>query len=121
MVDKLFIVQLQTQAPSPPGPPASPAPTLNPLPPPPEGWLEQVLAFIYTFAHWVGSLIVGLVESIIPLQTPQKLVDPIGYLALLTVFLVVAEVAKKVVWGVVVVGWLLIGIRIVLEVLQKPS
>ena len=115
MVDYVLRVQAQTQPPSTPAPPVSPA---N-LPTAPEGWLEQFLAFIYTIAHWVGGLIVGLVENIIPLQTPANLVDPIGYLALLTVFLVVAEVAKKVVWGIVVVGWLLIGVRVALEVLQK--
>ena len=115
MFDYLLRVQVQSQAPS---APASPAPPAN-LPPVAEGWLDQFLAFIYTIAHWVGGLIVGLVENIIPLQTPANLVDPIGYLALLTVFLVVAEVAKKVVWGIVVVGWLLIGVRVALEVLQK--
>jgi len=115
VLDYLFRVQVQLQAPSPPALPASPA---N-LPPPPEGWLDQFLAFIYTIAHWIGGLIVGLVENIIPLQTPASLIDPIGYLALLTVFLIVAEVAKKVVWGVVVVGWILIGVRVALEVFQK--
>ena len=89
------------------------------LPPAAESWLDQLLAFIYTIAHWVGGLIVSLVENIIPLQTPATLVDPIGYLVLLTVFLIVAEVAKKVVWGVVVVGWILIGVRVALEVLDK--
>jgi hypothetical protein len=113
--DYLLRVQVQPQAPSTPALPASPA---N-LPPPPEGWLEQLLAFIYTIAHWVGGLIVGLVENIISLPTPANLVDPIGYLALLTVLLIVSEVAKKVVWGIVVVGWLLIGVRVALEVFQK--
>jgi hypothetical protein len=112
--DYLFRVQAQPQAPSSPAPPASPANL-----PPPEGWLDQFLAFVYTIAHWAGELIVGLVENIIPLQTPANLVDPIGYLALLTVFLIVAEVAKKVTWGVVVVGWILIGVRVALEVFQK--
>ena len=114
MFDYLFRVQAQPQAPSSPAPPASPA-NLSP----PDGWLDQFLAFIYTLAHWAGELIVGLVENIIPLQTPANLVDPTGYLALLTVFLIVAEVAKKVVWGVVVVGWILIGVRVALEVFQK--
>jgi hypothetical protein len=113
--DYLFRVQVQPQAPSPPALPVSPA---N-LSPPTEGWLDQFLAFIYTIAHWAGGLIVGLVEDIIPLQTPANLVDPIGYLALLTVLLIVAEVAKKVVWGVVVVGWILIGVRVALEVFQN--
>jgi hypothetical protein len=113
--DYLLRVQGHLQAPSTPTPPPSPAH----LPAAPEGWLDQFLAFIYTMAHWVGGLIVGLVENIIPLQTPANLIDPIGYLALLTVFLIVAEVAKKVVWGIVVVGWILIGVRVTLEVLQK--
>ena len=115
MFDCLFRLQVQPQAPSPPALPVSPA---N-LSPPTEGWLDQFLAFIYTIAHWAGGLIVGLVEDIIPLQTPANLVDPIGYLALLTVLLIVAEVAKKVVWGVVVIGWILIGVRVALEVFQK--
>ncbi len=93
----------------------------GPPPVPPEGWLDQLLTFIYTLAHWVGGMIVGLVEEIVPLQTPSQLIDPIGYLTLLTVLLLVAQIAKKLVWGIVVVGWILIGIRIVLEILQKQA
>lgn len=110
--------QLQT---SPPSVPAVPSNLPSPPPAPPEGWLEQFLAFTYTLAHWVGGLIVRLVENIVPLHTPSQLVDPIGYLTLLTVLLLVSQVAKKLVWGIVVVGWILIGIRIVLEILQEQS
>jgi hypothetical protein len=67
----------------------------------------------------MGALIVHLVESIVPLQTPAQLVDPIGYLALLTILLLVAQIAKKLVWYVVVAGWILIGIRVLLEILEK--
>ena len=111
-----WMPQLQT-----PTPAAPPLPSNLPSSPPapPEGWLEQLLAFTYTLAHWIGALIVHLVESIVPLQTPAQLVDPIGYLALLTVLLLVAQIAKKLVWYVVVVGWLLIGIRVLLEILEK--
>jgi hypothetical protein len=73
---------------------------------------------MYTLAHWVGDLIVGQVNNIVPLQTPGQLVDPIGYLTLLTVLLLISQIAKKLVWGVVVVGWVLIAIRIVLEILK---
>jgi hypothetical protein len=88
-------------------------------PAPPEGWLDQLLAFIYTLAHWLGDLIVGQVSTIVPLRTPEQLIDPIGYLILLTVLLLVAQIAKKLVWGVVVVGWVLIAIRILLEILEQ--
>ncbi len=113
-----WMPQLQTPTPTP-----TPVPGGLPSPPPvpPEGWLDQFLAFIYTLAHWVGGLIVELVENIVPLQTPEQLVDPIGYLTLLTILLLVSQIAKKVVWGVVVVGWILIGIRIVLEILEKQT
>ena len=106
----------QLQAPTPAAPPAP-----GPPPTPPEGWLEQLLAFTYTLAHWIGGLIVHVVESIVPLQTPAQLVDPIGYLALLTILLLVAQIAKKLVWYVVVVGWVLIGVRVLLEILPKSS
>lgn len=112
----LWMLRLQT--PPPAGPPV-PNHLPSPPPPPPAGWLDQFLAFIYTLAHWIGQGIVALVEHIVPLQTPAQLVDPIGYLALLTLLLLVSEVAKKLVWGVVVVGWVLIGIRIALEILEK--
>ncbi|MCP4409172.1 MAG: hypothetical protein GY807_15725 [Gammaproteobacteria bacterium] len=84
-------------------------------PVPPEGFVDQLLAFIYTSAHWLGGLIVQLLEQIIPLQGPEKLIDPIGYLALLTIFLIVAEVAKKITWLVVLVGWVLIVARVFME------
>lgn len=111
-----WMPQLQTP---PPAAPSVPGHLPSSPPAPPEGWLDQFLAFIYTLAHWVGGFIVELVENIVPLQTPGQLVDPIGYLTLLTILLLVSEIAKKVVWGVVVVGWVLIGIRIVLEILEK--
>lgn len=109
-----LMAQAQPTVPTVPAIPGAP-------PVPPEGWVDQLLAFIYTFAHWLGGLIVKLVEEIVPLQTPGQLVDPIGYLALLTILLLVAQIAKKLVWGIVVVGWILIGIRIVLEILQKQA
>lgn len=103
----------------PPSVPSVPSRLPSPPPAPPEGWLDQFLTFIYTLAHWIGGLIVELVGHIVPLQTLDSLVDPIGYLTLLTVFLLVSEIAKKLVWGVVVVGWVLIGIRMILEILQQ--
>lgn len=88
-----------------------------------DGFLDQLLAFMYTLAHWAGQLIVAGLNALLDSQasgTLDSLVDPIGYLALLTVFLIIAEVAKKVTWIVVVVGWILITVRVVLEVLQQP-
>ncbi len=113
-----WMPQLQTP---PTGAPPVPGNLPSSLPVPPEGWLNQFLTYIDTLAKLVGGVIVKLVESIVPLQNSEQLVVPIGYLTLLTVFLLVSEIAKKLVWGVVVVGWVLIGIRIILEILEKQS
>lgn len=121
------ITLAQAQPTSPPVATTSPsAETLSSIPAVPteaaDGFLDQLLAFTYTLAHWAGQLIVAGLNALLDLQASgalDSLVDPIGYLALLTVFLIVAEVAKKITWIVVVVGWVLITVRVVLEVLQQ--
>jgi hypothetical protein len=79
--------------------------------------LSQILTFLYSLAHYVGLVVVYLLGIILPTaKLPGDLADPIGYLALLTAFVILAQVAKKVTWIVVIVGWALIVIRIVLVV-----
>jgi len=116
-----FYLAQATPPPPPDVPPAAPpAPPAAP-PPAPDGLFDQLLAFIYTLAHWLGWLIVQGLNQILPLPASETLTDPIGFLALLTLFLVVAEIAKKIAWIIVVVGWVLIVIRIALEVMQQPQ
>lgn len=80
--------------------------------------LSAVLTFLYSIAHYAGMLVVYLLGRILPAaRVPTDLVDPIGYLALLTVFLAVVQVAKKLAWAIVVVGWILILVRILLGLL----
>ncbi len=77
--------------------------------------LSAVLTFLYSIAHYVGLLVVYLLGQVLPTaRVPADLVDPIGYLALLTAFLILVQVAKKVAWIVVLVGWALILVRIFL-------
>lgn len=81
-------------------------------------WLDQALTFIYTIAHWLGQLIVGLVNSLLPALISEDLVDPIGYLALLTIVLVligIFEVLRKAMYWIVGLGWLLIVVRIIVD------
>ncbi len=79
-----------------------------------EDILTNVLAFIYTIGHWIGEKIVGLIQSVAGIIIPQSIVDAIGMLVILTIFLAIAEVAKKAIWIVVAVGWVLIIVRIVI-------
>ncbi len=81
-------------------------------------WKEIVsglLTYLYSIAHYVGMVIVYLLGRVLPAaKVPTDLVDPIGYLALLTAFLILVSVAKKIAWILVVVAWALIVVRIAL-------
>lgn len=81
--------------------------------------IDQLLAFIYSLGHLIGEGIVRLLNTILPSMTvPSELVDPIGLLAILTIFLAVATIAKKLVWIVVIAGWVLILIRLIIVIIQ---
>lgn len=81
--------------------------------------LDQFLTFIYSLAHWFGSIISQAIGSILNYALPPELIDPLGFLVILTLFLAIAEIAKKLAWLVIVVGWILIILRIVIEVLDR--
>ena len=77
--------------------------------------LSAILTFLYSVAHYVGLLVVYLLAKILPVaKVPTDLVDPIGYLALLTAFLILVQVAKKLAWIIIFIGWALILVRICL-------
>jgi uncharacterized membrane protein YecN with MAPEG domain len=78
----------------------------------PENYFDQFLSFLYTLSHWLGEFVVNLLDRFLQLQAPANLVDPIGMLMLLTAFLIVTEVAKKVAWLILVIGWVLIVLKI---------
>lgn len=77
-----------------------------------EDILTTVMAFIYTIGHWIGEKIVELLQSLTGVNLPVEIVDAIGVLVVLTISLAIAEVAKKAIWVIVVVGWVLIILRI---------
>lgn len=81
-------------------------------------WLDQALTFVSTIAHALGQLIVRAVNTVVPALISHELIDPIGYLALLTIVLVligVFEALRKAMYWMVGLGWLLIVVRIVLD------
>jgi hypothetical protein len=77
-----------------------------------ENILTTVMAFIYTIGHWIGEKIVDLIQSLTGVVLPVEIIDAIGVLVILTISLAIAEVAKKAIWVIVVVGWVLIILRI---------
>lgn len=81
--------------------------------------IDQLLAFIYSLGHVIGQAIVKAVDMVLPsIPIPSELIDPIGILAILTIFLGVATFSKKLVWIVVIAGWVLILIRLSILIIQ---
>nr|BAL52656.1 hypothetical protein HGMM_F02E06C20 [uncultured Acetothermia bacterium]BAL59288.1 hypothetical protein HGMM_OP3C443 [Candidatus Acetothermum autotrophicum] len=81
-------------------------------------WLDQALTFLSTIAHWLGQVLVRLVNTVVPALISEDLIDPIGYLALLTIVIVligVFEALRKAAYWVVGLGWLLIIVRVVID------
>jgi hypothetical protein len=77
--------------------------------------LTQLMGFVYSAAHYLGVGIVAVVQRILPsAKSLQTLVDPIGFLGILTLFVVLVSVARKVAIVVLIAGWALIFVRIVL-------
>jgi hypothetical protein len=77
--------------------------------------LTQILAFLSTIARYLGMGIVRLVQYILPsVKSLDSLIEPLGFLAILTIFVILASAARKVALIVVGVGWLLILVRILL-------
>ena len=81
--------------------------------------LIKILQFLHTIAIWIGGLIATIIHSILPSVTiPNDLVEAIGLMAILTIFLLIMQIAKKLTWIVVVVGWVLIVARIVMIMIE---
>ncbi len=77
--------------------------------------LTQILGFLYSSAHYFGFGIVQLVKYVLPsARELATLADPIGVMAILTVFVILATVVRKVALIILVAGWALIFVRIIL-------
>ena len=99
-------------------------PALAQAPPaaPGEDLGDRILSFIQSAADLLGQGLVRLINLILPEgnEVSDSLATPLGYLGLLTLILFlfgVLEAARKVIWIVVAVGWVLILVRIILEAL----
>jgi hypothetical protein len=77
--------------------------------------LTQLMGFLYSAAHYLGVGIVAVVQRILPsAKTLEVLADPIGFLGILSIFVALVSVARRVAVIVLVAGWALILVRIVL-------
>jgi hypothetical protein len=81
--------------------------------------LHKILTFIYFLAHQIGLGIIKVVQSIFPRTIfPDTIIDPLGFLIILTLFMFLVGVAKKIAWIIVCVGWILLFIRILMIIFK---
>lgn len=80
---------------------------------------QALLAFVESAARLLGQGLVRLLNLLLPgsVQLGEEMIGPLGYLALLTLVLLVFDLvasARRVIWILVGVGWILLILRIVL-------
>jgi hypothetical protein len=81
--------------------------------------LHQILTFIYFLAHQIGLWIIKAVQSLFPRSIfPDSIIDPLGFLIILTLFMFLVGIAKKIAWIIVCVGWILLFIRILIIIFK---
>ena len=79
---------------------------------------NEILTFIYGIAHLIGSGIANVLLFVFPdVEIPLNIIDAIGFLSVLTIFLILVQAAKKVAWIIVIIGWILILVRIIMAIL----
>lgn len=67
---------------------------------------------MYTIGHWIGTIVAGLIQFAFGVALPDIMVDTIGVLAMMTGLLKLADLGKKIAWGVVTICWALVIMRI---------
>ncbi len=79
--------------------------------------LHNILTFIYFLAHQIGLGIIKGVHAVFPgITFPSSIVDPLGFLVILTAFMLLVSVklGKQIAWIIVCAGWILLLIRVLM-------
>jgi len=83
--------------------------------------LDQGLTYIDSAANYLGQGALYLVNLITNDRVSADLEKPIGYLALITLILILfglLDFARRVIWIGIIVGWVLLIVRIILDALN---
>lgn len=83
------------------------------------GMILQLLERLNAVAVIIGGWLLAAGGLILPGVLPSKLAAPVGWLVALTAMLTLTEVARKLTWVIVGIGWLLLAVRVVMVVLQS--
>lgn len=67
--------------------------------------LTKIMGFAYSAAHFLGQWLVRVLTTVLPETVDISiLTDPIGYMALLSIVVVIATTVKRVAFVIVLVG-----------------
>jgi len=83
--------------------------------------VDQVLTFVESISTYLGQGLLYVLNLITGNRLSSDLEKPLGYMAFITLLLVffgLIEFARKVIWIGIIVGWVLLVIRIVLDALK---
>jgi hypothetical protein len=82
-------------------------------------FVSELLTFIYSIAHYLGRFVIYVFGMVVPqYNLHQDLADPLGFLAVITGFLILYKVAQKMAWGILIVGWIFVAIRVLIVLFE---
>jgi hypothetical protein len=77
--------------------------------------LTQLLGFLYSGARYLGLGIAQIIKYMLPSVVGlDVLAEPLGFMALLTLFVILTSTVRKVALIILIVGWGLLLIRLLL-------
>ncbi|MFC2099603.1 hypothetical protein ACFLSF_02085 [Candidatus Bipolaricaulota bacterium] len=82
---------------------------------------NQALTYIDSVANYFGQGVLYVLNLITNDRVSVDLKKPIGYLALITLILLVfglIDFARKIIWIGIIVGWVLLIVRVILDALN---
>ena len=83
--------------------------------------LDQGLTYIDSVATYLGQGVLYIINLITDDRVSSELEKPIGYLALITLILILfglLDFARRIIWIGIIVGWVLLVVRIILDALN---
>lgn len=67
---------------------------------------------IYSIGNLVGRMVAAVILIISGITLPDAIIDTVGLLTMITLLLILVNIAKKIAWGIVTICWALVMIKI---------
>jgi hypothetical protein len=86
-----------------------------------ESAVNQALTYIDSVATYLGQGVLYLLNLITNDRVSDDLEKPIGYLAFITLILLLfglLDFARRIIWIGIIVGWVLLIVRVILDALK---